>query len=101
MTNKEWALKMIPVLIHWAQYSWETPHYYSDLSNAIGHKTNQIGSPLGWVHDIIDELAKEHHRTIPTLNSLVISKSSKLPSDGFSYVIADYDNITKDEQVSL
>ena len=101
MTNKEWAMKMIPVLIHWAQYSWETPHYYSDLSNAIGHKTNRIGRPLGCVHDIIDELAKEHHRTIPPLNSLVISKSSNLPSDGFSYVINDYDNISKDEQVSL
>lgn len=101
MTNKEWAMKMIPVLIHWAQYSWETPHYYSDLSNAIGHKTNRIGRPLGCVHDIIDELAKEHHRTIPPLNSLVISKSSKLPGDGFSYVIANYDRISKDEQVSL
>ena len=100
MTNKEWALKMIPVLIHWAQYSWETPHYYSELSNAIGHKTNQIGSPLGCVHDIIDELATKYHRIIPTLNSLVISKSSKLPSNGFSYVIANYDNITEDEQVS-
>ena len=35
-------MKMIPVLIHWAQYSWETPHYYSDLSNAIGHKVGSI-----------------------------------------------------------
>lgn len=101
MTNKEWAMKMVPVLIHWAQYSWETPHYYSDLSNAIGHKTNQIGRPLKLVLDIINELAKEHHRTIPPLNSLVISKSSNLPGDGFSYVIADYDSISKDEQVSL
>ena len=101
MTNKEWAMKMIPVLIHWAQYSWETPHYYSDLSNAIGHKTNQIGRPLKLVLDIINELAKEHHRAIPPLNSLVISKSSKLPGDGFSCVIANYDNISKEEQVSL
>ena len=100
MTNKEWAMKMIPVLIHWAQYSWETPHYYSDLSNAIGHKTNWIGGPLGCIQDIIDELAKEHQRNIPTLNSLVISKSSKLPSNGFSYVIPGYNNISEDEQVS-
>ena len=99
MTNKEWALKMIPMLIHWAQYSWETPHYYSDLSDAIGHKTNQIGSPLGWVHDIIKELAQKYNREIPTLNSLVISKSSKLPSNGFSYVISNYEDITEDEQV--
>lgn len=100
MTNEQWALKMIPVLIHWAQFSWETPHYYSDLSYAVKHKTNQIGGPLGWVHDIINELSQKYHRTIPTLNSLVISKSNKLPSNGFSYVISNYEDITEEEQVS-
>ena len=53
MTNKEWALKMIPVLIHWAQYSWETPHYYSDLSNGIGQKTNQIGGERRQKHEVL------------------------------------------------
>lgn len=99
MTNKEWAMKMIPVLIHWAQYSWETPHYYSDLSNAVGHGTSQIGKPLGWVQDIIIELAQKYKREIPTLNSLVISKVSNVPSYGFSYVISNYEDIPEDEQI--
>lgn len=89
---------MIPVLIHWAQYSWESPHYYCDLSKAVGHTTNQIGKALGWVHDIIHELSEQSHREIPTLNSLVISKSTNKPSDGFSYVLTDYADISEDEQ---
>lgn len=101
MTNEQWAMKMIPVLIHWAQYSWETPHYYSDLSKAVGHRTNQIGGVLGCVHNIIEELGSKHHRQIPTLNSLVISKSNKLPSNGFSYVLANYEDIPEEEQITV
>lgn len=47
MTNREWALKMIPVLVRWAQGAWDKPHYYSDLTAAVGHKTNQIGNVMG------------------------------------------------------
>ena len=25
-TNQEWALKMIPVLVRWAQGTWDVPH---------------------------------------------------------------------------
>ena len=39
MKDEEWSLKMIPVLIRWAQSSWYKPHYYADLSAAVGHKT--------------------------------------------------------------
>lgn len=101
MTNKEWALKMIPVLVHWAQYSWEAPHYYSDLSNAVGHKTSQIGGILGWIHDIITNLANNHGVTIPTLNALVISKSSQKPSDGLSYVNESYKDISEEDAAKL
>ena len=59
MTNKEWAMKMIPVLIRWAQGAWDKPHYYSDLSAAIGHKTNQIGAAIGIVQDIIDDIKSQ------------------------------------------
>ncbi len=45
-TNKDWALRMIPVLVRWAQATWDKPHYYADLS-AAGHKTNQIGAVMG------------------------------------------------------
>lgn len=92
-------MKMIPVLIHWAQYSWETPHYYSDLSKAVGHRTNHIGGVLAEVHNIIKKLESENNGPIPTLNSLVISKTRKLPSNGFSYVLANYKDIPEEEQI--
>ena len=45
-TNREWAMKMIPVLVRWAQATWDKPHYYSNLTAAVGHKTNQIGAVM-------------------------------------------------------
>ena len=48
-TNKEWALRMIPISVRWAQATWDKPHYYSDLSTAVGHKTNQIGAVMGMI----------------------------------------------------
>lgn len=100
MTNEQWAMKMIPVLIHWAQYSWETPHYYSELSNAVGHKTSQISGILEGIHDMMDDLAKKYKKTIPTLNCLVCNKSDKLPSSGFSYVVANYDHYSEDRKLA-
>jgi len=97
-TNKEWALKMIPVLVRWAQGAWDRQHYYSDLTAAVGHKTNQIGNVMGTIQDIIDDLQKKSGRKIPTLNSLVSSKSSDLPSDGFDYVIKDYSKLSSDSK---
>ena len=97
-TNKEWALKMIPVLVRWAQGAWDKPHYYSDLTAAVGHKTNQIGNVMGTIQDIIDDLQKQSGKKIPTLNCLVFSKSSDLPSDGFDYVIKNYSKLSPDSQ---
>lgn len=97
-TNKEWALKMIPVLVRWAQGAWDKPHYYSDLTAAVGHKTNQIGNVMGTIQDIIDDLQKQSGKKIPTLNCLVFSKSSDLPSDGFDYVIKDYSKLSPDSK---
>jgi hypothetical protein len=54
-TNREWAMKMIPVLVRWAQATWDKPHYYSNLTAAVGHKTNQIGAVMATIQDIIDE----------------------------------------------
>lgn len=98
-TNREWALRMIPVLVRWAQATWDKPHYYSDLTAAVGHKTNQIGSVMGTIQDIIDELKKKSGRdNIPTLNSLVMSKSTNLPSDGFDYVVPNYSKLSQDSK---
>ncbi|MBO6252276.1 MAG: hypothetical protein J6O49_01300 [Bacteroidaceae bacterium] len=98
-TNRTWALKMIPVLIRWAQGAWDKPHYYSDLSAAVGHKTNQIGNVMGTIQDIIDDLKKKSGKEdIPTLNCLVFNKSSDLPSDGFDYVIKNYSKLSPDSK---
>ena len=97
-TNKEWALRMIPVLVRWAQATWDKPHYYSDLSTAVGHKTNQIGAVMGMIQDIIDGLNKQFGRDIPTLNGLVRNVQTNLPSDGFDYVIPNYSKLSADSK---
>ena len=93
-TNREWALRMIPVLVRWAQGAWDKPHYYSDLSASVGHKTNQIGGIMGTIQDVIDELKKKYDIDIPTLNGLVRNRKKGLPSDGFDYVIKQYSKLS-------
>ena len=97
-TNKEWAMRMLPVLIRWAQGAWDKPHYYSDLTAAVGHKTNQIGKVMGLIQDILDDLQKSSGMKIPTLNGIVLNKSTDLPSDGFDYVIKDYSKLSPDSK---
>lgn len=93
-TNKDWALRMIPVLVRWAQATWDKPHYYADLSAAVGHKTNQIGAVMGMIQDILDGLNTKFGKDIPTLNGLVRNAKTKLPSDGFDYVIPNYSKLS-------
>ncbi len=85
---------MIPVLIRWAQASWDKPHYYGDLSAAVGYGSNQIGDVLGEIKDVLDEVQQKYQKKIPPLNALVQSKSTKLPSDGFDYVIPNYSKLS-------
>lgn len=49
MTNGEWAMKMIPVLVYWARESWEIPHTYKDLCLAVGYKSYRMGGVLGCI----------------------------------------------------
>ena len=93
-TRRELALKMIPVLIRWAQASWDKPHYYANLSASIGYGSNQIGDVLGEIKDILDEVTRKYGKQIPPLNALVQSKSTNLPSDGFDYVIPNYSKLS-------
>lgn len=96
--NAMWACKMIPVLIYWATVS-KSPHTYGELSKEVGHHTDQIGKVLGLIDDVFKALKKAHpeFKDLPTLNCLVISKTTKLPSNGFDYVSHDYSSLT-DEQ---
>ena len=96
--NPQWACKMIPVLIYWAERSTK-PHTYSELSKEVGHRTDQIGSILGLIDDIFRELKKiKKFDDLPTLNCLVVSKSTMLPSSGFSYVSHNYASLTEEEK---
>lgn len=96
--NAMWACKMIPVLIYWATVS-KSPHTYSELSKEVGHHTDQIGRVLGLIDDVFKALKKAcpEFKDMPTLNCLVINKTTKLPSNGFDYVSHDYSSLT-DEQ---
>lgn len=96
--NPIWAQKMIPVLIYWATID-NKPHYYSDLSKAVGHKTNQIGDVLGDIHNIFVELRKEKgFKDLPSLNGMIISQRTKLPSHGFDYVEPHYSQLSTEEK---
>lgn len=97
-TNREWAMKAIPVLVRWAQATWDKPHYYSDLKIAIGHNTNQLGRVLENVQMILSELHKKTKIYIPTLNGLVQNAKSGIPSDGFNFVDKKYSSLSSEKK---
>lgn len=58
--NPQWAQKMIPVLVYWAKSSNDNKaHYYSDLSKAVGHKTDRIGRVLGLIMIFLKNYVKK------------------------------------------
>lgn len=96
--NAEWASKMLPVLIYWISVD-KRPHYYSELSDAVGHNTDRIGKVLGLIYDVFVELRKEKgFEDLPSLNGLIINKSTGLPSDGFFYVYPKYKDLSNEEK---
>ena len=96
--NAEWASKMLPVLIYWISVD-KRPHYYSELSDAVGHNTDRIGKVLGIIYDVFVELRKEKgFEDLPFLNGLIINKSTGLPSNGFYYVHPQYNNLSIEDK---
>ena len=96
----ELARQMLPVIISWAQEH-RSPQYYSTLAKTIGHKTPRIGFQLGRVADIINQLNKESGEKVPYLNALVVSKSSKRPSDGLGDVIDEYYSLSEEKKIDF
>ncbi len=92
----ELVKKMIPVLVRWAQASWDSPHYYSDLQKAIGATSPRLGHQLGCLSDVMEDVANKLDYPIPTLNALVINKGDQLPSEGFDYVDKSYSALSLD-----
>lgn len=86
----------IPILIHWAKQGGQQ-RTYGDLNRALGYengKNSSIGYLLGEIDDVLEALYDETGEKIPTLNALVISPKTKLPSSGFKYVEPSYDDMT-------
>lgn len=86
----------IPILIHWAKQGGQQ-RTYGDLNRALGYengKNSSIGYLLGEIDDVLEALYDETGEKIPTLNALVISPKTKLPSSGLKYVEPSYDDMT-------
>ena len=96
--SRELVKTIIPILIRWAKQGL-TNMTYQHLMNELGKPTfSGIGKQLGYVDDVFRRLREETGEEIPTLNALVKSKSTGLPSPGFSYVYTSYDDMTENEK---
>ena len=82
---------MIPHLIRWAQNG-ETDKTYMDMIHILNmSRWSGIGRALGSIEDVMQALRKESGlMDIPSLNALCKNTSTKLPSEGFSYVCEEY-----------
>lgn len=97
--SNELVKKVIPILIRWAKEGQSTM-VYDDLIKELGYtKYSGIGSLLGRVNDVLNQLSEKIGEIIPSLNVLVRSKKTGLPSDGFCFVFPSYNKMTKDEQI--
>lgn len=86
--------QIIPILVGWAKRK-ETNHTYGDLSRLLGYQDGRcIGRQLGSVQLVFQQLQEEAGlERIPTLNALVSSARTGIPSEGFSYVHPKYDEM--------
>lgn len=99
--SREIVKKMIPILVRWAKQGLTT-NTYGDLIKELGKKRfSGIGTQLGMVDDVFKRFEELTGEQIPTLNALVKSKSTMLPSPGFSYVYKSYPNMGDDEKRHL
>lgn len=93
--------KAIPVLIYWASTG-QTNQTYNDLIKAIGYtRFSGIGHVLGSIQEVINQLAIQTHRAIPTLNTLCKRNGmtdDMLPADGFDYVEPNYSSLSDESK---
>lgn len=96
--SEGYVRKIIPILIRWAKQGLSNKTY-NDLIKELGlERFSAIGKELGYVSDVIKMLAHCTSEYIPTLNALVMSEKTHLPSEGFSYVSKDYEAMTKEDK---
>ena len=98
--SRELVRKIIPILVRWAKQGL-TNRTYNDLIQELGYtKYSGIGKPLGYVKDVFEKFKEETKEEVPTLNALVKSKSNNLPSEGFSYVCPQYDEMSLNSKIT-
>lgn len=96
--SRELVKKIIPILIRWSKQGL-TNKTYDDLTKELGYtRYSGIGFQLGYVDDVFKRFEELTGEKIPTLNALVKSKSTGLPSPGFSYVYTSYDDMSESEK---
>jgi len=96
--SRELVKEIIPILVRWAKQGLTT-RTYDDLIKELGYERfSGIGKQLGYVDDIFKRFVELTGEEIPTLNALVKSKSTGLPSPGFSYVYTSYDDMSECEK---
>lgn len=96
--SRELVKKIIPILIRWAKQG-QTTQTYDNLTKELGYdRYSGIGKQLGYIDDVLKRLEELSQEKIPTLNALIKSKFTMLPSPGFSYVYTSYDDMTNDEK---
>lgn len=96
--SEGYVKKIIPILIRWAKQGL-TNKTYNDLIKELGvERFSGIGRQLGYVSDVIEKLKEVTGEDIPTLNALVKSEKNDLPSEGFSYVSEDYEDMTEEDK---
>ena len=98
--SRDIVKRIIPILIRWAKQNL-TSNTYDDLIKELGYDTpfSGIGRQLGYVDDVFKKLGELTHEEIPTLNALVKSKATNLPSPGFSYVYTSYEDMSREERL--
>lgn len=93
-TNQNVRL-ILPVLVHWAKTG-RKDGTYGDLIHAIGKSQfSGIGHALGAAQSVLEALAEQTGRYIPTLNSLCKKEKNMLPSEGFEFVSPTYNTLDK------
>ncbi len=100
--SRELARLIIPILIRWAKQG-QTNKTYNHLIKELGYKIfSGIGKQLGKVDQVFKRFREETgDNNIPMLNSLVKDKNTMLPSEGFSIVYPNYENMTNEEKKLL
>ena len=97
--SQELVRKTIPILVGWAKRR-ATDKTYGDLICALGYtRYSGIGSILGNVELVLRKLRKvKGYEDVPTLNALVKSSKTDIPSHGFEFVYDNYGKLSDIEK---